>query len=393
MVIHNLKVAAPASTSEVAQQPEHEARAIRSGSHGGSARPGIAGFPEGRPPQVSTSRLSRDEPLRLGQPPSTVTPDHLASYELAPFKHPETGEIVQLVGRQKANGMFQPFKDGQPEGPPLTRVDVTGRGENSNLPSTIVADVSLKGGWPLGRSKGSSSGSSSNSYAATIGAARFKSNSNGRDMQRVTEFVGSLPINGVLSNAGSIRVRFGRPLGGQPGEWDPGSRTVTLENRHPGAVPQGASRVAGTAVFEITNASAQHRRDALDDDARRGEFETQAVETPGYTAAQLYGRAVEYLEFQNAMEHHDMMVSAGYGNTAADLFSGETGQFEDFYSRQVRTGHARSYEEHFSILRPGPVIIGPEQQAYLDARARRGNDGPGNSGGGSAQDYYNSFNK
>ena len=45
--------------------------------------------------------------------------------------------------------MFQPFKNGQLNGRPLTRVNVTGgRTENSNLPSTIVADVRLKGVSP-----------------------------------------------------------------------------------------------------------------------------------------------------------------------------------------------------------------------------------------------------
>jgi len=92
------------------------------------------------------------------------------------------------------------------------------------------------------------------------------------------------------------------------------------------------------------------------DDARSGALERDAAGSR-FTPAQLYGRQMERLEFRNAQFHRQMMADAGLGGTRADLFGGESRDFESYYARQVASGHTRSYEDHYHFLRPGPVVM------------------------------------
>ena len=195
-------------------------------------------------------------------------------------------------------------------------------------------------------------------YEAALGDMRFSSTRNAGDMRRVSQFIADLPgyFKSTRDAAGPITVRFGRAPGGGVGCWDPGSRSVILDPNHRHVQAGGTPRLLGAAAFEIINAASERTRRGIEDDARSGALERDAAGSR-FTPAQLYGRQMERLEFRNAQFHRQMMADAGLGGTRADLFGGESRDFESYYARQVASGHTRSYEDHYHFLRPGPVVM------------------------------------
>ena len=197
-------------------------------------------------------------------------------------------------------------------------------------------------------------------YQASMGSISFSSIDNAGDMRSVANFVAGLPsyFQSTIAAAGPITVTFGRAPGGGVGCWDPGSRSIILNPNHRHVQAAGTNRLLGAAAFEMINAAGERARLDIESTASNGVFERQAPGS-GYTPAQLYGREMERLEFRNGQFHRQMMTEAGFGNTRANLFDGETRDFETYYAQQVAAGHTRSYEDHYNFLRPGPVVIPP----------------------------------
>lgn len=147
-----------------------------------------------------------------------------------------------------------------------------------------------------------------------------------------------------LSDAGAIRVQLGRTQGGTPGEWRADSRTVVLDPRR-----GSPSHLGGTAVFEILNAAAEPKREALDEEVRTGILDRRAEEA-GWPPDQFYAMEVERIEWQNGIRHREIMTAAGLSRSSANLFAAE-GDFHPFYARQERSGHSHHYAFRYHLLR------------------------------------------
>ncbi|WLS81071.1 hypothetical protein Q3V30_21585 (plasmid) [Erwinia pyri] len=240
-------------------------------------------------------------------------------------------------------------------------------------------------------------GSSSSSSAITalqksgnnlvLGNVTFICDMDKSRMQQVADFVSRLPISQILHKAGPLAVRLGSTTGRTPGEWNSGSRTITLDPNHITVQKNRGGDVSGTALFELLNAASDNVRQAAEQCARSGEFE-QMAHTTGWPAATLFARELEYQEFNNAKQHHEIMVQAGLNKTPQDIFRHESGDFESFFNRQVATGHTHSYEQPYNFLRPFQPEITQEYRDWQGMIKNRREHPGENSGEGSARDYY-----
>ncbi len=155
-----------------------------------------------------------------------------------------------------------------------------------------------------------------------------------------------------------IHVRYGRTEGSGVGSWNPNNRMVRVDYRHPEA---DMGRVQGSTSFELINATSARSHARLNNDARNGVHEQRAAainaQNPGrrpVTGGELYGKAVERLEWENARTHHQAMTeSATAGmptHPSSDRFGSGFGtsrnpgpwrSFDNYYNDQVQTGHTQ----------------------------------------------------
>ena len=158
-----------------------------------------------------------------------------------------------------------------------------------------------------------------------------------------------------------LEVRFGRTQGGRPGEWNPNRRLIAVDLDHPEIQAANDIRhVQGIIAFELINAAADHRRRAVDNEARQGTFENTAqtdlaligntrpsIRDVTARAAYLYGRAIEKIEFDNLHFHRQTMEYAGKADSQANIFRSVPANFNDYHQIQRALGHTQSYEEFY----------------------------------------------
>ena len=270
------------------------------------------------------------------------------------------------------------------------------RRERNSSSRSSSNNSGLAYGSPARSSRSSSTVDSNLAYPEPPGAraepfegvyrsVRFSTTRDGGAMRLLSQRIASVAsrsrrFSNALDAAGGIRVQFGRTFGGRPGEWNADTRTITLNPTHPEvreATSQGRS-LLGTAVFEVFNASADDARARVEENARNGDIAQWAAENRMTRAAEeageygrvsperFFARELEYIEWQNAMNHRNAIAAADYGGTDADLFRNET-TFAAFYQRQL-AGHINSYEFRYSYLqeeaRSRAAAAGYEQDPY-----------------------------
>lgn len=204
-------------------------------------------------------------------------------------------------------------------------------------------------------------------FSGAVGGVRFTSDTNAPLMRRIHALVTAAAphIGQQLTAAGSISVEFGRTRGGTPGEWRQDSRTIVLDPRR-----ASAEHLTGTAVFEILNASSARRIAALEAGVASGAVEARA-RAAGWEPNQFFAMEVERIEWDNGMTHQAAMAAAGLSGTGADLF-GQEGGFNEFYERQVASGHTHSYEFRYNLLRAqAESAAAREQEAASSSRGSR----------------------
>jgi hypothetical protein len=224
----------------------------------------------------------------------------------------------------------------------------------------------------------SSSRSANAPFNGRVGGVTFASESNGRAMREIFNFVAqaSSHFSGELALAGSITVQLGSTQGGTPGEWRSSSRKIVLNPNR-----ATTSHLAGTAVFEILNAAAEHRTAALERDVLNGTLDREAAQA-GWDPAQFFAMEVERIEYDNGMRHRAIMGSAGMSGTSADLFANE-GPFDSYYQRQVGAGHTHSYEFRYNLLREQALSAARREQE-ASSSSRRGHGSSSHGGHGSS---------
>lgn len=165
-------------------------------------------------------------------------------------------------------------------------------------------------------------------------------------------------------------------------EWNSGARTVRVNLDHPHALDEneGLTRVQGSVLFELVNASSTEERNKINKKKDERGFEEEALawnlEHPHQLVSgrQLYAREIEFLEWGSAQMHHRILAEAVAAGKqvpeSANLFSGEFGslkepkgypvpgseeeklEFQKFFNLQLALGHAQGYMAFYDVEFP-----------------------------------------
>lgn len=253
--------------------------------------------------------------------------------------------LQNLIGNQAVNRVFaiqRASRRGSPSGRGYASSD------DSDLAYGSAPGSSRSSSVDSGLAYGRPAGTSSPSFSASVDNVRFSAGHNGNWMREICYFVADVARR-LTSAVPSLTVQFGRTQGGRPGEWRQDSRTIMLDPRHPEA-RSGSDSLAGTAVFELLNASASSRITELENSATNGYIE-QRADQEGITPERYFAREALRIEHDNILAHQAIMARAGRGGTSADRFAGVTGHFGTFHAQQEEQNFTHSYEFRYHYLR------------------------------------------
>ncbi|TCB95658.1 hypothetical protein E0H26_19585 [Micromonospora zingiberis] len=269
---------------------------------------------------------------------------------------------------------------------------MSGNGENGTSSGSSPYNSDLAFG-------GSSSDSSldDSAWHGRTGRMNFRAEYRGRTMERLARDLARLPddFQRLRERAGRVNVVFGQAHGGGVGSWSEGSRgrsTIILDPGHADVRDEGASRLLGTAIFEIMNAVQAERRAELDSSTRRSRFAESAARR-GLAPAEHYGREVERIEFDNAIAHRRLIADLPGDRTGThiDLFRNTVplldadqgpgtpayrAAFNEYYQGQRESGHTQDYENYYHVIGPPqPPITLDSLPEHMVARTPTWNPG------------------